>query len=141
MPKLTRMQKEVIELKFYDIKVAVNMNFKINQDSIINQLFPTYIRFCRQDPNIILNVLETYEVQNGSLYQKTFLIKKSSIGYPFEKFDNMINNFLDNIDKCGQNFIEELVFAKSINFTEIRKGFSEWKRDHITPKIKILKDI
>jgi len=143
MPKLTRMQKEVIELKFYNIKVEIYKTLNINweEDHIIDRLFPAFIKFCRQDPNIILNVLETFEPNKRIIYDNSFLIIKSSIGYPFKEIESINNNFIDNIDKCKQKFIEELVFAKSIDFTEIQKGFNKWKRVHIIPKIKTLKDI
>jgi len=141
MAKLTKMQKEIIEQKFTSLFNEARTDLEIIR-SDVEKLFPTFIKFCRQDPNIILNILEDYEkIDNNWILYKTFLIKNSSVGYPFVKLESMCNNFLDNIEKCGQRFIEGLIFAKSFSIDNIQKTFDDWKQDHVIPKIKILKSI
>ena len=140
MAKLTKMQKEIIEQKFTSLVNEASINSKIDWE-YSNKLFPAFIEFCRQDPIIILNVLEKYKRGNSWFHNSLVLIKESSVGYPFIKLENMHNSFLNNITKCGQRFIEELVFAKSFSINGIQKTFDEWKRDHVTPKIKMLKSI
>ena len=85
----------------------------------IDKLFPTFIKFCRQDPNIMLNVLEAHESDDKWIRYKTFLITKSAIGYPFVKLEKIFNTFLEDINECGQRFIEELVFTKSFSINEM----------------------
>ena len=143
MAKLTKIQKEIIEQKFYNISTEINkmLNIPWEEKHIIDRLFPAFIKFCRQDPDIILDVLETFEPNKRIIYDNSFLIIKSSIGYPFKKINSMGSDFIDKIEKCRQSFIEELAFAKSFSISNIQKIFNNWKQDHVMPKVNRLKSI
>ena len=140
MAKLTKMQKELIEKKFFDINIEINKELIIAYEDTV-KLYPRFVEFCHQDPNIILEVLNILKNDNDRIYFKDYIIKKSSIGYPFMKLHIIREKFIVNIIKCGQRFIEELIFAKSFSVDGIQKDFNKWKRDHVTPKIKMLKSI
>jgi len=140
MAKLTKMQKEIIEQKFFDINIEINKELIIAYEDTV-KLYPRFVEFCHQDPSIILEVLNILKNDNDRIYFKDFIIKKSSIGYPFVELNIIREKIIENIIQCGQRFIEELAFAKSFSVDDIQKTFNKWKQDHVIPKIKILKSI